>query len=118
VVGIQIDFDARTLHLDEYADFLADLRMRLPAGCRLSVTGLLDWSSQGDPAALDALDGVVDEVVLQTYQGRHTIPGYGAYMAGLGRLKLPFKIGLVQDGNGARLPPWPPIPGSAAMWCF
>jgi hypothetical protein len=42
---------------------------------------------------------VVDEVVLQTYQGHHTIPGYGAYMAGLGRLKLPFKIGLVQDGE-------------------
>jgi hypothetical protein len=98
VAGIQIDFDARTRHLDQYAVFLRDLRARLPPGCRLSITGLLDWSSQGDPAALSALAGVVDEVVLQTYQGRRTIPGYGAYLARLNRLAIPFKIGLIQDG--------------------
>jgi hypothetical protein len=99
VVGIQIDFDARTRHLDQYAAFLAGLRARLPADCRLGVTGLLDWSSQGDSAALTALAGVVDEVVLQTYQGRHTIPGYEAYLARLDRVRLPFKIGLVQGGD-------------------
>jgi len=99
VVGVQIDFDARTRHLDQYAAFLADLRARLPADCRLGVTGLLDWSSQADPQALTALAGVVDEVVLQTYQGRHTIPGYEAYLARLDRVKLPFKIGLVQGGD-------------------
>ena len=99
VVGVQIDFDARTRHLDQYAVFLRALRARLPADCRLGVTGLLDWSSQGDSAALTALAGVVDEVVLQTYQGRHTIPGYGAYLARLDRVKLPFKIGLVQGGD-------------------
>lgn len=99
VAGVQIDFDARTRHLDQYGAFLRDLRARLPADCRLSVTGLLDWSSQGDPTALDDLGGVVDEVVLQTYQGRHTIPGYGAYLARLGRLKIPFKIGLLQGGD-------------------
>ena len=99
VVGVQVDFDARTRHLDQYAAFLADLRGRLPKDCRLGVTGLLDWSSQGDSAALTALAGVVDEVVLQTYQGRHTIPGYGAYLARLDRVRLPFKIGLVQGGE-------------------
>lgn len=111
VVGVQIDFDARTRHLDEYAGFLADLRARLPADCKLSVTGLLDWSSQGDPAALQALGGVVDEVVLQTYQGRRTIPGYPAYLARLTRLKTPFKIGLVEGGEWTAPPslaanPW------------
>ena len=99
VTGIQVDFDARTRHLDQYAAFLADLRARLPKDCRLSVTGLLDWSSQGDPAALTALAGVVDEVVLQTYQGRHTIPGYAAYLARLDRVRLPFRIGLIQGGE-------------------
>ena len=98
VVGIQIDFDAHTRHLADYARFLSGLRARLPATCKLSITGLLDWSSQGDPTALDALSGVVDEVVLQTYQGRHTIPGYETYLARLGRMKLPFKIGLVEGG--------------------
>jgi Protein of unknown function (DUF3142) len=111
VVGLQIDFDAHTRRLGEYATFLADLRTRLPADCRLSITGLLDWSSQGDSTALDALGGVVDEVVLQTYQGRHTIPSYQAYMASLGRLTIPFKIGLAEGGDWSAPPslaanPW------------
>ena len=99
VVGVQIDFDARTRHLDEYARFLTDVRAHLPGDCKLGITGLLDWSSQGDPAALAALGGVVDDVVLQTYQGRRTIPGYQAYLARLGRLKIPFKIGLIEGGE-------------------
>ena len=98
VVGIQIDFDAHTRRLDGYVRFLTDLRAHLPANCKLSITGLLDWSSQGDPAAIEQLGGVVDEVVLQTYQGRHTIPGYEAYLARLDRMRAPFKIGLVEGG--------------------
>jgi len=108
VVGLQIDFDAHTRRLGEYAAFLAALRSRLPADYRLSITGLLDWSSQGDSAALDALGGVVDEVVLQTYQGRHTIPSYQAYMASLDRLTVPFRIGLAEGGD------WAAPPGLAA----
>ncbi len=99
VVGVQIDFDARTRHLDDYAAFLRDLRQRLPRDCRLGITGLLDWSANGDPKGLDALAGVVDETVLQIYQGRHVIPGYQAYLAKLDRLKLPFRIGLLQGGE-------------------
>lgn len=99
VVGIQIDFDAATRHLDRYAAFLADLRRRLPEDCRLGVTGLLDWSANGDPDGLDALAGVVDEIVLQIYQGRRVIPGYEAYLARLDRLRMPFRIGLLQGGD-------------------
>ena len=101
VVGVQIDFDARTRHLGDYAQFLADLKRRLPADCRLGITGLLDWSANGDPAGLDALAGTVDEVVLQIYQGRHVIPGYAGYLAGLGRMIVPFRIGLLQGGEWA-----------------
>ncbi|HVY98917.1 MAG TPA: DUF3142 domain-containing protein [Dongiaceae bacterium] len=104
VVGVQIDFDAATRHLQDYAAFLGDLRRRLPAGTRLGVTGLLDWSAHGDPAGLDALAGVVDEVVLQIYQGRRVIPGYEAYLENLDRLRLPFRIGLLQGGD------WSPPP--------
>ncbi|MCL2161736.1 MAG: DUF3142 domain-containing protein [Betaproteobacteria bacterium] len=104
VVGIQIDFDARTRHLQHYAAFLKDLRQRLPADCQLSITGLLDWSANGDPAGLDALAGVVDEVVLQIYQGRSVIPGYESYLSRLGRLKIPFRVGLLQGGEW-RVPP-------------
>lgn len=105
VVGVQIDFDARTRHLEDYAAFLQGLRARLPRACPLGITGLLDWSANGDPKGLDALAGVVDEAVLQIYQGRHVIPGYRAYLAKLDRLKLPFRIGLLQGGE------WQPTPG-------
>jgi hypothetical protein len=111
VVGVQIDFDARTRHLEDYAAFLRGLRARLPGDCRLGITGLLDWSANGDPKGLDALAGVVDEAVLQIYQGDHVIPGYRAYLAKLDRLKLPFRIGLLQGGEwqappGLEVNPW------------
>lgn len=99
VAGLQIDFDARTRGLGGYAQFLADLRRRLPPRYRLSVTGLMDWSAQGDPAALARLRGTVDEVVIQTYQGRRTIPGYHRYMASLARLPIPYRVGLAEGGE-------------------
>jgi Protein of unknown function (DUF3142) len=108
VIGLQIDFDAHTRRLQNYAAFLSGLRRQLPAEYRLGITGLLDWSSNGDPKGLEALGGVVDEVVIQTYQGRHTIPGYAAYLSRLGRLDIPFRIGLVQAGD------WQAPPGLAA----
>lgn len=112
VAGVQIDFDAGTRHLGDYAAFLADLRRRLPRDCRLGVTGLLDWSANGDPAGLDALAGTVDEVVLQIYQGRRVIPGYAGYLANLHRLKVPFRIGLLQGGE------WRAPAGLAALPMF
>jgi hypothetical protein len=98
VAGVQIDFDAHTRHLDQYVTFLKQLRARLPPRCKLSITGLMDWGSHADPAALSGLGGVVDEVVLQTYQGRATIPNYQAYLSRLSRVRFSFKIGLVQGG--------------------
>lgn len=99
VKGVQIDFDSATRHLDEYAVFLRDFRTKLPPEQQLGITGLLDWSSERDAASLNAMSGVVDEVILQTYQGRHTIPGYQSYLARTDTLKIPFKIGLVQGGE-------------------
>lgn len=99
LIGLQIDFDSNTRGLANYAAFLTELRRRLPARYKLSVTGLLDWSANGDPAALGKLAGTVDEVVIQTYQGRHTIPGYERYMASLARLPLPYKVALVEGGE-------------------
>lgn len=112
VVGVQIDFDARTRELGRYAVFLADLKRRLPANTRLSVTGLLDWSANGDPAGLGALGGSVDELVLQIYQGRRVISGYERYLTRLGRLRVPFRIGLLQGG------PWQAPAGLAAQPYF
>jgi hypothetical protein len=99
VIGVQIDFDAHTLHLQEYVEFLERLRKRLPSGYRLGITGLLDWSSRADPVEVNMLRGIVDEVVVQTYQGRRTIENYSAYLPRVCQLNLPFKIGLIQGGN-------------------
>ena len=98
VVGLQLDFDAGTRGLDRYAAFLRDIRRQLPRRYRLSVTGLLDWSAHGDPAALARLAGTVDEVVIQTYQGRRTIPGYEGYLASLRALPFPYRVGVVEGG--------------------
>jgi hypothetical protein len=99
--GVQVDFDAATLRLGSYAAFLRDLRRRLPAGVRLSATGLMDWSANAPPDDLASLAGVVDEVVIQTYQGRATIPGYQHYLPSLVRLKVPYRVGLVEGGEWA-----------------
>lgn len=99
VAGLQVDFDAATKGLDRYAQFLGRLRQRLPARYGLSVTGLMDWSANADPAALAALQGVVDEVVVQSYQGRHTIPGYERYLARLARLPVPYRVAVVEGGQ-------------------
>lgn len=99
LAGVQIDFDARTRQLESYAEFLRAFRARLPDGARLSVTGLLDWSANGDPNALQALGGTVDEIVIQTYQRRRTIPGYETYFDRIKELRIPYKVGLVQGGE-------------------
>ncbi|MFM5886123.1 MAG: DUF3142 domain-containing protein [Novosphingobium sp.] len=99
VAGLQVDFDASTKGLDRYAAFLAALRRQVPSDWRLSVTGLMDWSANADPAALAALQGVVDEVVVQSYQGRSTIPGYARYLDRLARLPVPHKVALVEGGE-------------------
>lgn len=99
VAGVQLDFDARTHHLDDYARFLQRFRRELPPRYRLSITGLMDWSANGDPEALAKLKGVVDEVVIQTYQGRSTIWGYERYFERMKRFPIPFKVGLVENGR-------------------
>jgi hypothetical protein len=97
--GLQVDFDASTPRLGEYGAFLKDLRGWLPRRYKLSVTGLMDWSANGDPAALAGLKGVVDEVVVQSYQHRTTIPGYERYLRRLARVPVPHKVALVEDGE-------------------
>jgi hypothetical protein len=99
LAGIQVDFDAATLRLGTYAGFLRDLRRRMPADLQLSATGLMDWSAGADPGDLASLTGALDEVVVQTYQGRTTIPGYERYLPSLERLAIPYRIGLVEGGE-------------------
>ncbi len=104
VVGLTLDFDAKTRGLGAYAGFLREVRRHLPSRYRLSVTGLLDHAAGGDPAALAALGGTVDEVIVQTYQGRRTVPNYAAYLERVARLPMPFRVALVEGGRW-RAPP-------------
>lgn len=98
LIGVQIDFDAATAGLADYAAFLRELRRTLPTDMKLSITGLMDWSAHAHPAALAGLKGVVDEVVVQSYQGRTTILGYDRYLERLARVPVPHKVALVQGG--------------------
>ncbi|WP_304167682.1 DUF3142 domain-containing protein [Lonsdalea britannica] len=99
VEGIQIDFDAASYHLSGYVAFLQQLRQRLPSDYRLSVTGLLDWAKTGEIAQINRLNDIVDELVVQTYQGRSTVNRYTEYLPALLTLRVPFRLGLVQHGR-------------------
>lgn len=99
VEGIQIDFDAATKGIGTYATFLRQFRHRLPTRYKLSITGLMDWSANADPQALKVLAGTVDEVVIQTYQGRETIDGYDRYFEKMRGFPMPYKVGLVEGGR-------------------
>ncbi len=99
--GIQLDFDAATEKLGAYAVLLQQVRAWLPPNYHLSITGLLDWGSQGRLDALNALQNVVSEVVFQTYQGRHPLKDCPQYLARLSKraITVPFKVGLVEHGD-------------------
>jgi hypothetical protein len=99
VMGLQVDFDAATSGIARYAEFLTDLRQRLPRRWQLSVTGLMDWSAHGNPGDLVRLGSVIDEVVVQTYQDRSTIPGYEAYFRRMENFPIPFRVALVEGGT-------------------
>lgn len=79
--------------------FLEAVRRSLPPRYKLSITGLMDWSANGDPHELIKLKGIVDEVVIQTYQGRSTIWGYEDYFERMRGFPIPFKVGLVENGR-------------------
>lgn len=97
VVGLQIDFDAATRRLEHYGQFLQRVRKMMPAEYALGVTGLLDWAKTGNVATLNALP--IDELVVQSYQGRHTVPNYADYLPALTALRIPFRLGVVQHGQ-------------------
>ena len=99
IQGLQIDFDARTPNIQQYAEFLAKFRQHLPKNYRLSITGLLDWTNVRNQTTLALLRHNIDEIAIQTYQGSTTIPNYASYLAKISQLKLPYKIGVVQHGK-------------------
>lgn len=115
--GIEIDHDCATAQLDAYAGLLAQLRARLPAGLRLSITALPTWI--GAPA-LARLLGQVDASVLQVHaiaaphastgdaglfdaeQARRWIDSYAAVAAKPFRVALPaygLRVGFDDDGR-------------------
>lgn len=99
IQGLQIDFDAKTQNLQQYAVFLQNIRRQLPQEYRLSITGLMDWTNIKNPNTLTLLRQNIDEIAIQTYRGSTTITNYSAYLAKVAQLQLPYKIGLVQHGQ-------------------
>ena len=117
VVGLQVDFDAATHQLDRLRP-LAATAPTAPGRVCVRATGPLDWAKIGDVATLNAL--AVDELVVQSYQESHTVTNYQAYLPALSRLRIPFKLGLVQNGNRDPLAEaqLEKIRGTAARWCL
>ena len=65
VVGVQLDIDSPTGSLSRYADFLREVRKRMPPGMEISITALLDWFRDGTSVA-DVVKET-DEFVPQFY---------------------------------------------------
>ena len=64
LAGVEIDYDCPTSKLPAYATFLAELRPRLPAALRLSITALPTWMTSVE---LARLANQADELVLQVH---------------------------------------------------
>jgi hypothetical protein len=64
VVGLQLDFDAPTRLLPQYATTLQRLRELLPPNIKLSITGLPTWANSSD---LKAMLATVDFWIPQCY---------------------------------------------------
>ncbi|WP_180172143.1 DUF3142 domain-containing protein [Acinetobacter sp. YH12023] len=99
IQGLQIDFDAKTQNIHRYAVFLEKIRKKMPQKYRLSITGLMDWTNIQDQQTLSLLRHNIDEIAIQTYRGSATIENYTSYLNKVSKLKLPYKIGLVQHGR-------------------
>ena len=99
VMGIQIDYDAPTYRLGEYAALLKQIRQQLPAQYQLSVTGLLDWSNQAEDSQFIQLNDAIDELVIQTYQGTTTLTNYAQHLIRLKDLPFDFKVGIIEGGQ-------------------
>lgn len=52
-----------------------------------------------DPVLINQLTNIVNDVVFQTYQGKHTISNYQQYLKSLQVITIPFKIGIIQNGE-------------------
>lgn len=99
VMGIQIDYDSPTYQLDKYAELLKGVRQQLPARYQISVTGLLDWSNQANDPQFAKLSHVIDELVVQTYQGTTTLLNYSQYLKKLENLEFDFKVGIIEGSQ-------------------
>ena len=105
MVGIQVDFDARTRHLDRYAAFLADLRRRLPPRYRLSITGLMDWSRQRRPARRSAGSrGSSTKSSSRPIRAAPRSRGSSAILSGCAASQSRSRSGWSSGGNGSSPP--------------
>jgi Protein of unknown function (DUF3142) len=118
VAGVQLDFDVPTRLLARYATLLNLLRQQLPAGARLSITGLPTWMTSAD---LGSVLATVDFWIPQLYGAQ--IPSHLDEMTAItsaqavardvrraASFNRPFYAGLAAYGyaihcasNGARL---------------
>ena len=96
VLGIQIDYDSPTQRLPEYVEYLRKIRLGLPKGLSLGVTGLADWAANSPQASLEEVAKVSDEIIFQLYNGSNPLPKFESYLGRLPRVNFPFRLGLLE----------------------
>lgn len=92
VQGLQIDYDSPSSRLDEYRQWLQELRAALP-GEPLSATTLATYVFDA-PEAFARLAGEVDYLAMQLYQGHAPHTNYRAVINYLRAEQLPHRVGV------------------------
>ena len=101
VVGVQIDYDSPSQQLAQYRQYVSKLSERY-GSYFMSITGLASWLAD-NMNGLNQFAGVIDYVAIQFYQFEQPIPQVEQYIKRLAELKTPYKIGVTNHVNFARL---------------
>jgi hypothetical protein len=108
IIGLQIDYDCPSNKLEQYGQFLEQVRRLLPTGSRLSITALLDWFMPH--TAVSSVLKRVDEFVPQFYDARSTRTSVGVaepvdvaqWAPRFNAYRVPYRIGISSFGRIAR----------------
>ena len=101
VDGIQIDYDSPSHQLAQYRQYVGQLSKHYGSHF-MSITGLASWLAD-NMNELNQFAGVIDYVAIQFYQFEQPIPQIEQYIQRLGELKTPYKVGVTNHVNFARL---------------
>jgi hypothetical protein len=94
VSGMQLDFDSPTRSLNNYADYLLEVRKELNMKSELSITGLGDWINNS-MSFQEKLENSHISIFYQMYQGEKGFKFTDTQLRTLENYKINFRMGFL-----------------------